>query len=118
MPKKILIIEDDNNLKECYEVALKDEGYDVESTTNDKAALKELHEKHIDLVILDLYSPRGSGIEYLQKLMRVNRDVKIIINRAYPLYKLDFRTWAADALLTKSTDIGQLKNVVREMLTH
>jgi len=50
-------------------------------------------------------------------MLNEKRDVKVVINTAYPSYKFDFNTWGADAFLVKSSDMTELKSTVREILT-
>ncbi|MGH7490847.1 MAG: response regulator, partial [bacterium] len=60
--------------------------------------------------------PDDAGLECLQDLVNANREVKVMIHTAYPMHKMDFRTWAADAFVTKSPDTGKLKSAVGRLL--
>jgi DNA-binding response OmpR family regulator len=44
------------------------------------------------------------------------RDLPIILHSSYPCYKEDFMSWAADAYLTKSPDLKELKRTIRNLL--
>jgi hypothetical protein len=48
--------------------------------------------------------------------MEIHRRVKVVINTAYSVYQGDFHSWAADAFLTKSSDLAELKNTIAGML--
>jgi CheY-like chemotaxis protein len=119
---KILVVEDERNLRRLYTEELEIEGHQVTAVSCGKEALRALESRPIDLVVLNLALPNGtgmnysSGIEYLQKMLGCCRGLKIIINSAYPDFKLDFRSWGAERFITKSSDLTELKNAINEML--
>ncbi|MFQ5707046.1 MAG: response regulator [bacterium] len=116
MTDKILLIENEEHLRGLYQIELEEEGYNVLVAGNGHEALTRLHREPVDLVVLDLKLPDGSGLEYLQEVLQLQRDVKVVINTAYPTYKLDFHTWAADAFLVKSSDLNELKRTIAGLL--
>jgi two-component SAPR family response regulator len=69
-----------------------------------------------DLIILDIRMPRMDGLEAIGKIIEINKDIPIIINSAYPTYKDDFMSWAADAYVVKSYDLDSLKITIRDVL--
>lgn len=75
---RILITEDNDNLREVLCQILKYEGYDVVHAPNGKAGMRLLHEEHCDLVITDIFMPEKDGIEVILELRRDFPDVKII----------------------------------------
>jgi len=116
MKKKILIVEDEEGLRLLYEEELKTEGYEVFTASNGKEAIQKLEEKKPDLIILDIVMPVMDGLEALGQIVRKERKIPIILNTSYPGYRQDFISWAADAYVTKSTDLGELKKKVKELL--
>jgi DNA-binding response OmpR family regulator len=114
--KTILIVEDERNLRAMYAQELEAEGYAVIAVPDAGAAKATCEENKIDLAILDIKLDGPSGIEVLQHLAKEHRDVKVIINTAYPAYKNDFQTWSADAYVVKSSDLDELKSKVRELV--
>lgn len=119
---KILVVEDERNLRRLYTEELEFEGHQVTAVSCGKEALHALENGPIDLVVLDLALPNGngmnysSGMDYLQKMLGCRRDLKVIINSAYPNFKLDFRSWGAERFLTKSSDLAELKNAINELI--
>ena len=113
---KILIVEDDANLRFLYSEELKEEGYDPIVATNGKEAMQFLRSIKPDLVVLDIVMPVMDGMEALGRMIGQYRDVPIILHTSYPHYKEDFMSWAADAYLTKSSDLTKLKTVIRNLL--
>ena len=114
--KKILLVEDEESLRLLYEEELQGEGYEVLSASNGKEALRRLQAVTPDLIILDIVMPVMDGMEALGQIMGRKRNIPIIIHTSYPGYREDFMTWAADAYITKSIDLGELKDKVRELL--
>lgn len=63
--KKILIAEDELDLREAVTVALTEAGYEVIEAIDGEEALKKYHETKPDLVLLDLNMPKKHGLEVL-----------------------------------------------------
>ena len=72
--------------------------------------------REIDLVILDILLPDGSCFELLEQIVLKRREVPVIINTAYDAYRFNFKTWAADAFVVKSSDLTELKTKVAQLL--
>lgn len=116
MSDKILVIEDEQKLRRLYKSELERDGYEVVVTADGTGALETLREEVVDLVILDLELPDGSGLEYLKEFMDLKRDLKVVINTDYAAARWDFNSWAADAFLIKSSDTAELKQTVANLL--
>ncbi|MCF6319412.1 MAG: response regulator transcription factor [Proteobacteria bacterium] len=80
---KILLIEDDENLREVLEKRLKEEGFVVETADNGEDGLYLGREFEFDLAIIDLGLPKISGMEVIQTLR--NEDI------SYPILVLTAR---------------------------
>jgi CheY-like chemotaxis protein len=78
---KILLVEDDNNLREIYEARLTAEGYEVLSAHDGEEALVVAKDQKPDLVISDVMMPKISGFEMLDILRNTPdmKDVKVIM---------------------------------------
>lgn len=113
---KILIVEDDESQRFLYSEELKEEGYDPIVAKNGKEAMQFLGTFKPDLVVLDIVMPVMDGMEALGRMIGQYRDVPIILHTSYPHYKEDFMSWAADAYLTKSSDLTKLKIAIRNLL--
>jgi len=48
--------------------------------------------------------------------LKVTNKMKVVINTSHVEYKSDFQSWVADAYLTKSSDISELKNTIDGIL--
>jgi len=117
MSNKILIVDDEENIRYLYEQELLDEGYETILAKDGKECLEMVQKEVPDLIILDIRMPRMDGLEAIGKIIELNKNIPIIINSAYSTYKDDFMSWAADAYIIKSYDLDTLKNTIREILT-
>ena len=113
---KILIVDDEVNVRKLYSEELENEGYTAFSAATIDEAIEILEKKHPDLIVLDIKLGEESGIECLLKIIEYRKDLPVVINSAYSVYKDNFKTWAADAYIVKSMDLGPLKEKIRELL--
>lgn len=114
--KTLLLVEDEKDLRILYQQNLADEGYQIIAAENGQQAVEKLVQEKIDLAILDMQIDSMNGIETLNKIMEIDRNIKVILNSTYSNYRFDFATWAADAYLIKSSNLDELKSTVRELL--
>lgn len=115
--KKILLVDDEKNIRDLYETELTEEGYSVITAPSGEDALLLLKKVVPDLITLDVRMPGMGGIETLREIREKHPSVPVIMLSAYPEYKADFDVWAADAYLVKSSDTGPLKDKVRFLLS-
>ena len=83
MPERLLIVEDEQTLRESLKRVFMREGYEVDTINNAESALKFLEEKFYDLIISDIILPGINGIEFLRKCKEQNPDQIVIIMTAY-----------------------------------
>lgn len=81
MSKKILIIDDDERLVGLYAMALKNQGYEVETSLDGKTGLSKIAEVKPDLVLLDVMMPVVSGFVTLDtiKSMPDTENIKVVM---------------------------------------
>ena len=114
---RILVVDDEEGLRLLYKEELEDEGAEVELAASGEEALEKLEKNSIDLVLLDIKMPGMDGVEVLRRVKEKWKDLPVILCTAYPHYKHDFGTWASDAYVVKSSDLTELKQTVREILS-
>ena len=114
---KLLIVEDEENLRDLYAEDLEESGYEVTKASNGKEAINLVRNGSFDLIIMDIRMPEMDGIETLGKIITMERKLPVIIYTAYSNYKSNFMTWTADAYLTKSTNLDDLKNKIKELIS-
>ena len=113
----LLIIEDDNNLRRLYTQEFTEEGYRTLGAANSQEALALLGKHTPDIIILDLVMPGMDGIETLERFVEQAPHIPVVINTAYPVYQNNYLTWSADAYVVKSSDLTELKNTLKTVLT-
>ncbi len=75
---KILIIEDDEEVREYLESVLSRAGYECLSAPNGKAGVEIFNASPADVVITDIIMPEKDGIETIMDLRRRNSNLKVI----------------------------------------
>lgn len=80
---KILIIDDDESLRDSCTQALKNSGYEIDTAEDGEKGLSKAKELNPDLILLDLKMPGMSGEEVLKKLKKYDSKIIIIIITGY-----------------------------------
>ena len=114
--KTILVVDDEEPIRLLYQEELREAGYHVEVAADGHQALRMVQQRRPDLMTVDIKMPGMDGIDLVRRVREIHRDLPIIICTAYGDFKYDFGTWASDAYITKSADLGELKGKIRELL--
>jgi DNA-binding response OmpR family regulator len=114
--KKILVVDDEESIRELYRAELADEGYESISPPTGGRRFAPLDAFRPDLVTLDIKMPGIDGIEVLRRIREKNATIPVILVSAFGEFKQDFNTWASDAYIVKSHDPTELKETVRKLL--
>jgi CheY-like chemotaxis protein len=114
--KKLLIVDDEPNLRTLYEAEFTADGYDVVLAASGPEALAKVEHERPDLVIMDIRMPGMDGIEAMGEILTRDNQLPVIICSAYSHYKENFMSWSADAYVVKSSDLSELKMEVANLL--
>jgi two-component system, response regulator, stage 0 sporulation protein F len=114
--KKILVVDDEENIRLLFKEELEDEGFQVDLARNGEEALKKVSLFKPDLITLDIKMPGMDGIETLKRIRETERQLPVVLCSAYGEYKQDFSTWASDAYVVKCADMTELKDTIRRLL--
>ncbi len=117
MKKKILVVDDEKNIRLLLQEELNDEGYDVIQAESGEIALKKIKSEKPDVVTLDIKMPGEDGLTVLRRIRETEYDLPVIICSAYSVYKSDFSAVAADHYVVKSSNFDELKDKIREILS-
>lgn len=79
MKPLILIVDDEEGIRETLSEILKDEGYQVVTASTGEEALNILRKESPDLIFLDIWLPGMDGIETLREIKNLGRDVPVIM---------------------------------------
>ena len=113
---RVLVIDDEANIRLLYAQELGDDGYEVVTAATVSEALSRLDEQLFDLVILDIKLKSESGLDLLQQIVRERHNLPVILCSAFSCYKDDFSAWLADGYVVKSSNIDELKTSVDKVL--
>ena len=118
---RLLVVDDEPDLRTLYELTLVREGYDVESAGSVDEAWLRLQEQgpgHYQLVITDMRLPDGNGLDLLRRLDNAGRSEKAIVITAYgsPENAVEALKAGAYDYLTKPVDLRQFRAVVASAL--
>jgi len=118
MEKNILVIDDDESMRDLLADAFESFGYGVVAAVDGCDALDILNEVPCDLAICDLAMPRISGREFLKKVKRHNPCLPVIIITGYgtPHTEDEMKNLGAAGYLAKPFSIAQVKALVEEIL--
>jgi len=83
MTEKILVVDDEDIIRESLSFILRKEKYEVGEAANGKIAFEMLKESSYDLVITDLEMPEMKGIELLDEIRKINLQTNTIVITAY-----------------------------------
>lgn len=114
--KRILVVDDDEAIRSLYKMELKGAGFLVETADSGPQALLAVKTFQPDLVTLDIRMPGMSGLEVLGKIRRRHRNLPVVLCSAYGEYKQDLSSWASDAYIVKSSNMGELIGTIRRLL--
>ena len=113
-PSHILVIDDEPDLRELYELTLLRAGYLVDTAASLTAAKEALSKKAFAAIITDMRLSDGLGIEVLQTLQALGRKERAIVITAYGSAENAVEALKAGAFdyLSKPVDLPQLRSVV------
>lgn len=118
--KKILLVDDDEDLHTLYGLFLQGESYRIARAYNGRQALEALNKERPDLIVLDMIMPVMTGEEFLGSLQNLDSKLKntpIIIasvNEKIPRYL--FQCSNIRATLKKPFTVETLVSKIREAL--
>ena len=115
MSKKILVIDDDENIRELLKLEFSDLGYRIILADSAFSGLHILKIEEVDMVILDVKMPGMDGIEALEKFMSIRRNLPVVIHSAYSHFKENYLTWSATSYVVKSADLKELIHTVESI---
>lgn len=119
---RIILVEDDPQVREMLRETLVQEGYEVVEAANGKEGVELFRQHPADLVITDIIMPEQDGVETIHLLRRDCPSVKIIaISGGSANIRGDYLLGTADALgaiktFHKPVDVGQLLSSIHEIL--
>ena len=117
-PARILIVDDDESIREVLTSILTDEGYIVDAVDTGEKAIKATHEKFYNLVLIDIRLPDMEGTKLLTELKDTVPRMRKIIITGYPTLQnaIEAVNRGADAYIVKPINMDEALKTIREQL--
>ncbi|MBV1774990.1 sigma-54 dependent transcriptional regulator [Burkholderiaceae bacterium DAT-1] len=115
---RVLIVDDEPDLRELMELTILKMGLDVESALDAPSAMIRLDEGGIDLCLTDMKLGNGNGLDVVQHIQRSGLDVPVAVITAFGSLDNAVEVLKAGAFdyLTKPVSLDQLRTLVRSAL--
>ncbi len=119
MQKRILVIDNDQDLLEAVETALLTENYQVDTRHVVDDVLALVDELKPDLILIDylLYGINGGELCHLIKLQPKTAHIPVIIFSGYPRIIQSLGTYECDAFISKPFELNDLMKTIRGCLS-
>jgi DNA-binding NtrC family response regulator len=117
-PARILIIDDDENIRKVLQTILEDEGYVVETADTAKKGIERSESAFYNLALIDVRLPDMEGIELLSKLRETKPKMRKIIVTGYPTLQnaVAAVNKGADAYVMKPFDVEKILLTIKEQM--
>lgn len=121
MSKSILVIDDERAVRDSFELALMDEGYEIRTAENGLDGLAAIEEKRPDLILLDLKMPGMNGVEVLRRIKAIDETISVHIVTAFQReFMEELRTASAEGLefevISKPLNSKQIRLIIKAKL--
>ena len=115
---KILLAEDDNDMRRFLVKALQNAGYDVASFDNGLSAYNRLREEPFELLLTDIVMPEMDGIELARRATELDPDIKVMFITGFAAVALnpDNQAPREAKILSKPFHLKDLVNEVQRLL--
>lgn len=111
--RKILVVEDDEHVRDVTRRILKMKGYDVTTASNGALALQELDKDIFDIIVTDLMMPVIDGVELIRVLRNERKsNIPIIVMTGSGMDRIDALTFSGLSSVTKPYEMEDLLAVV------
>lgn len=117
MPEKLLIVDDNPELRDALKNILEDEGYDVDLAEDGDVALEKTRNSEYDVICMDMVMPKKSGLETIKEIRKFNKIVSIFILTAFDVFdEVEPEADKEDIyfIMTKPFRNAELLNVIKK----
>ena len=115
---RILIIEDDEEMRSLLKDSLEEEGFETDSVSNGSDAFRKLVKESFNLIITDIRMPGLTGLDILPGIKQLQPEVPVIVITAFgseEVYRRSIERGAA-VYLEKPIRTNKLKMLIHEMV--
>ena len=118
MKKRLLVVDDDADIRELLEFDLSQSGYDVDTAKDGSEGLQKALNNHYDIILLDVMMPKMNGFDVCKNIRNHKPDVPILLLTAKGTItdKTDGFNSGADDYIVKPFDVQEVLLRVRVLL--
>ena len=118
MSKKILIVDDEEHIREILSEFLTDQGFSVMEATDGEMAMELFSENQYDLVITDIRMPKMNGLELLSAVKAKDKKNPVVLMTGYDLSSNEISNcpFQADGYVLKPFNLKQLLAYVHDLV--
>jgi two-component system response regulator PilR (NtrC family) len=115
---KILVVDDDQGIRDFLEIMLSREGYEVTCASDANKALSQCKKEKYDLILTDLKMPKIDGIEFLKEVKDICQETMVILMTAYasPETAVSAMKEGAYDYVEKGFDLEDIKTIISSAL--
>jgi two-component system chemotaxis response regulator CheY len=119
MASKVMIVEDEGDIRNLYSIILRSGGYEVIEAVDGQDALDKFTETPCDMVITDMNMPRMNGLELIKELRRRNQNIYIILITGYGTSETEKRAFSlgSNEYIPKPFEVEYLRDRVDDFFT-
>jgi len=119
MGQRILVVDDEKNIRLMLEQALVVSGYEVNTAPDGETALEQARETHPDMILLDMKLPGIDGLEVLRQLRGIQPDVPVVMITAHGTVETAVEAMKLGAIdyLRKPFVPDEIRSVVAKVLS-
>jgi len=117
--KRILVVEDDEEMRSLLKDFIEAEGFEMDSVSNGSEAFRILVRELFDLVITDIRMPGLTGLDILPGIKKLQPEAPIIVITAFGSEEVHRRAIerGATAYLEKPLHFHELKTMIHEIIS-
>jgi two-component system response regulator PilR (NtrC family) len=116
--ERLLVVDDEQSMREWLNIALSQDGFEVESAGNGEDALKVLERTPVDLALVDLRMAGFDGLETLRRIKQLDDSVSVVIMTAYATAETAVQALKEGAYdyIIKPFKVDELRHLVQKAL--
>jgi DNA-binding response OmpR family regulator len=118
--RRVLIVDDENDITEAIKTGLESHGFDVDTYNDPTIALSKFRRKQYDVALLDIRMPRMTGFELYRKLKDIDSELIVSLFSAFDMYEEEFQRMFPDVkvktIFRKPIRIAELVTRLNELL--
>ncbi len=117
---RILVVDDEQIMRDSLSDWLRLDGYEVEAVEDGYKALEKVKKEHWDALFVDLKMPRMDGIEVMEEVKKIDKDVPVIIITAYATVDTAVKAMKEGAYeyIVKPFNPEEISIIIRNIIAH